>query len=887
MTGSPAFAQKRATFCRDSLQKMMHQPIDQRTAGLKGLAAVSLDGKATGMKKAKADEELEFIFDPEGEEKIYVMSLYSYDQTNSSFQHAQSLKSQVRFADDTTVYFKDITCSLNVKTWLKGRIDNDTIRIPFGQSLAYYRGQYEVFFAPMSFDDSTGVLLPQEEFKLVIKGDSLVAPMLGEDLYQAAAGYVYINDDTQGALSLDVDHGMRALNASFVEAPADIEPEEYIYNYTTSRGNLFKRKVNVKKSGNELYLQLSTCATEAYVKATIEGNTGKNVKVESGQPITDSTFVYLYSLADPVYNPETGELSDFTPATEGCRLYWDEENHTLSSDSMLLGVDYLDGMQMCMDFIFHPTMVPYAGDVLAEPIAPFLSQVSIAEDMMFKYICFYQPALDVDSNYINVDKLTYSIYINDTLLTFTPEEYQSLSEPTTEIPYFHKDNFDFYVYGEQHYVYLYAPNISSVGVQSIYTVNGEKRYSAITTYREEHLPDLDSTKVQYNLSLINWRAEYRMLQAGQPVVVKGKVVNTGQYAIPGYTVSCTCNGVRQEETISSYIDPNQERSFSFMVVPTETTAVNNVPIVLHLELNEVQDMASFDNDTTLYYSLYEESLPKSAVLLEEFTSERCGWCPYGAAKIEQAIDESQLSDSIIWICHHEGYAVDWLTAPQSTEYCDLYGGNPFAPAMMLDRDVSLSDEDYPVFSIPEPSAVENLLHEALARPCFVQLELGSTFNEGVADIDVDITAISSFAGQSNHPCLTVMVVEDSIKAKKQKTYDSHTITYHHNALREVLTQTWGDTLTTFAQQNRHFTYQVPADYNVQHLKVVAFVSDASQDVNSRTIFNAAICNLAPSGAGIETVAIASTDVPLFNLQGQRIATPTGLYLQGGKIYYCR
>ena len=75
------------------------------------------------------------------------------------------------------------------------------------------------------------------------------------------------------------------------------------------------------------------------------------------------------------------------------------------------------------------------------------------------------------------------------------------------------------------------------------------------------------------------------------------------------------------------------------------------------------------------------------VVVEEFTSEKCGNCPSAVQMFEGVMAEASMKDKIIPICHHSGYQEDWLCSQAARDYVWFYGGSSgnVAPAFMIDR----------------------------------------------------------------------------------------------------------------------------------------------------------------------------------------------------------
>ena len=69
-------------------------------------------------------------------------------------------------------------------------------------------------------------------------------------------------------------------------------------------------------------------------------------------------------------------------------------------------------------------------------------------------------------------------------------------------------------------------------------------------------------------------------------------------------------------------------------------------------------------------------------LLEQFTAQSCGNCPYGMLCIAEAM--AQDSGQYIWVAHHFGFAADEYTISESRNICNLLGISG-APIVSLNR----------------------------------------------------------------------------------------------------------------------------------------------------------------------------------------------------------
>ncbi len=91
---------------------------------------------------------------------------------------------------------------------------------------------------------------------------------------------------------------------------------------------------------------------------------------------------------------------------------------------------------------------------------------------------------------VPADKLYFSIYMNDEVFTFDPEDYFCFTEPTTVVPYGTIDDTDSYAidfdsYDDEQLVAFIVDGISTIGVQAIYKDGDKEVKSEIATINGE------------------------------------------------------------------------------------------------------------------------------------------------------------------------------------------------------------------------------------------------------------------------------------------------------------------------------------------------------------------------------------------------------------------
>ena len=238
-----------------------------------------------------------------------------------------------------------------------------------------------------------------------------------------------------------------------VVLPEGAVTENYLMTYTEG-----EKPVKVAVDGNDVYFQgMSQYIPKAWVKGTKDGNA-----------VTFDAMQYM------------GEYGDYGSSyffADGAVTYtYDPEAETYSATgevSGILGNKYYDGK-------YTNPVLKKVVEVAVKPATPTI--LGIEGTKYGDVLDFDIPAVDVNGNGMNVDKLSYKFFIDDenTPMTFTKDDYMYLESDMTVIPYGYADDYDFF----DDYLYLNMPHDtwSKIGVQSIYTGGGETNKSDISWF---------------------------------------------------------------------------------------------------------------------------------------------------------------------------------------------------------------------------------------------------------------------------------------------------------------------------------------------------------------------------------------------------------------------
>lgn len=243
--------------------------------------------------------------------------------------------------------------------------------------------------------------------------------------------------------------------ATLIEYSEDQETGATTPVYTEE--NLF---VNIGLDGDNVYVQgLCVDMPEAWVKGTKEGNV---VTFPTGQYFGEQAVLWFsYKHFFVGYNFDAEAIEDVVAD-------YDEETDTYTVRNWIIDNE---GQNALNPFLIHTDNVWGAfKEVQGKPQNPEISSVNLSGS--YPNVRLNIPLTDVNGNAMNLDKVFYRIFSDFdktiTQLEFTPEDYESLEETLTEIPYNYDDDWDIYRGGS--IVYLNQAGIADanrIGVQIV------------------------------------------------------------------------------------------------------------------------------------------------------------------------------------------------------------------------------------------------------------------------------------------------------------------------------------------------------------------------------------------------------------------------------------
>lgn len=336
-----------------------------------------------------------------------------------------------------------------------------------------------------------------------------------------------------------------------------------------------------------------------------------------------------------------------------------------------------------------------------------------------------------------------------------------------------------------------------------------------------------------------------VVEIGSHVDIPVDITNNGKDPVTSLSYTITSNGnTSEEKTIAvSEIPFSLTKSVSFPVEADATAGKVSKTLTI-TKVNGEANTADVKTATGSLTTVEKLKTWPRTVLIEEFTTEYCGYCPEAAAGLSSFMETyPDVASQVATVCHHAGFYTDWLTVDASKYYTWFYndGGGTYAPAFMYDR-----------YAWGGITPVENRQSGAegyksrveprLAVPSNVGIDLVATFNADKSKINVTAKCERCWDFSQLPARITLFLTEDNIEAHSQSgAFGSFT---HQHVLRAV-NETWGSELNwTNDKASYRYSFTLDSSWKNEDLKVIAFVSgyDSSNPANCE-IENTAVCTI--------------------------------------------
>ena len=472
---------------------------------------------------------------PDGELKTYKRSgQYLYVKNGYLYRGFQTDKVDIIYADDNVVYIKNVLCGaknyFGDDFWVQGTINDERtqITVPLGQSV-YMSGDEgaEVilgFGSTADAGDGVSYSIDENMTQAVyaINGDRITflgtSGLNSSNSYAATGLMAYWSDDDSWTGFIECNTVLTqgtpvAAPEVITSIPEGCQVVTYAYRGESMHANwmagwsmshaVSKIDVAYDEDGN-VYIhnplwRFNQCDT--WVKGTFDRETGI-ISIPTGQYLawSDKLGYGIQLKWGSTHVEENGMDQNNNPQYE-LRYSVDEYTKQIcyqvdGNKLYLIGAEGDSHAAFPYNYEATSVIAVYSDNQMMDAMEYGISATELPEDVVWGvpdmpvaydfwcdgyyyyepswgYFNFMLPEYDVNGNYLDPENLSYSIFVEDYMLEFSPEIYPELSDWTTEITYdvwsqcsnFGNTFANIYENWYEHYI---------IGIQAHYTVNGEK-----------------------------------------------------------------------------------------------------------------------------------------------------------------------------------------------------------------------------------------------------------------------------------------------------------------------------------------------------------------------------------------------------------------------------
>ena len=222
------------------------------------------------------------------------------------------------------------------------------------------------------------------------------------------------------------------------------------------------------------------------------------------------------------------------------------------------------------------------------------------------------------------------------------------------------------------------------------------------------------------------------------------------------------------------------------------------------------------------------SFPKKH-LIEHFTGEACGYCPYGMDFVQEYLKEKT---DFIWVSHHAGYADDQYTIAGNKTLAKKLGVTG-APMVVLDRTkqkyVDESTRRQTTSLVFHPAYLSALLTE-LEDSTYASVAIEHTFDVATRNLNIVVNGLVADTTISEL-LLTVLIKENNLigtQADYVNSWDGWTEFRHNKVVRTFITAPLGDKITVEKQQYADtLTITLDEAWNADNCVIVAYITPST------------------------------------------------------------
>ena len=220
-------------------------------------------------------------------------------------------------------------------------------------------------------------------------------------------------------------------------------------------------------------------------------------------------------------------------------------------------------------------------------------------------------------------------------------------------------------------------------------------------------------------------------------------------------------------------------------------------------------------------------------LIEHFTGDQCGYCPYGMYSIVEHIEKS--STPYVWVSHHYGYNKDEYFISESEKIAkfiyphDNKNTSFGAPNIALNRTKIYGStiQFHPGYLVEE--GFDEIIKSKLDTTAEASVVINHTYNAETRELNVTVSGQVANTTTTEY-LLTVLIKENGLIGKQADYYWSWKTSgwkefLHPCVIRGFVSQHFGDSVFVENQAySKTFTYTISEKWVAENCNIVAYIT---------------------------------------------------------------
>lgn len=383
----------------------------------------------------------------------------------------------------------------------------------------------------------------------------------------------------------------------------------------------------------------------------------------------------------------------------------------------------------------------------------------------------------------------------------------------------------------------------------------------------------------------------KMAQKGQDINYSFSIKNTGDNMPSSYALSLALDGTKVETLNTPITLTNSYQTVNGkLALPSDLASGQHKLNVTVTSIDGKTPTEGTDDDALeASFACYTASMPRQMDLVENMTSVKCTYCPYGHNVLEAL---SEIRPNIAWVAvHSSGMGPDKFVTDESDDIsnfqCSGYPSASFNRMYIDDQNLNsygtlaVSIGYYPEYAQQAAQQFDDMLDEFDAEmPSFASVDIATKLDGNNLNIKVSGDAVEDFKQYvGDDAVVTVYLLEDGLVAPQTGASNNYV---HDHVLRDVVTDNvFGDPInwTSATTYQNEFNVTLDSEWNSDNMQVVAFIGrpvTKNSTIDDVWVNNTNMVKLGAS-TGIDGATISSdanaTEVARYTVDGRKINKP--------------